>query len=114
MAYWDFDAKLCGNCRYWELLAGSQKDWDDGEWRQPYGVAGYNTDGKSSPCRRHAPIQTDINRYPGETAVWPNTKRTDWCGDFDARAGERKLKQDYHVGGEGDGKWRNWRGEIVR
>lgn len=81
MDNWNDRAPLCGNCRHWPL-SGYQFDWDGCE---PLGTGGHSCDGTVSDCRLHAPIAVKSDRYPSETAMWPTTRKTDHCGDFELR-----------------------------
>ncbi len=85
---WDVSAKLCGNCKFWPLSGFGSYEWTDGYGRytSPTGMGGSSCNGDYSPCRRHAPTQAAPKNY-GVTAhaVWPETRREEWCGDFEAR-----------------------------
>lgn len=79
MTKWDASKVACGNCQYW-LLGLYQPDFDGAE---PKGAGGPHTDGSVSDCRAKPPIHIQ-----GGSAVWPPTKRDDWCGAFKAREGK--------------------------
>lgn len=96
---WDVSTPLCGNCRFWPLSGYGKHSWDYGSLTSlgPSGQGGYNTDGSVSGCRRHAPIKA-ADREGGviSYALWPETFKTDFCGDFESRPGfgSAKLKED--------------------
>ena len=46
----------CATCRFWNET--------------------YSTEGQ---CRAHVPVIT------GTASMWPNTRATDWCGEYDPR-----------------------------
>lgn len=114
---WDFDAKVCGNCRHWQLSGYSRNQWNDGEWSDPRGIGGYHCDGSVSDCRRHAPI----GAKPGDVikqAIWPQTGTQDSCGDFERREGDRKLKEHWRVNSETNEievlpGLMDWRGNVI-
>lgn len=57
---------ICGGCRWWMRI-----DSDVGQ------------------CRRYPPsLVVDID--PGVVSLWPDTKRTRWCGEWAAIALEGK------------------------
>lgn len=66
----------CGSCKYWELSGYAQMNGMES------GVGGYHTDGSVSNCRRNAPQELRQDRYPSANVVWPQTNKTDWCGDW--------------------------------
>ena len=65
------DRQMCGTCRFWARGYGGT------------GAGGPHCDGTISRCVRHAPKQVNPKKYPHDTAVWPETKSTDWCGDWE-------------------------------
>lgn len=75
----------CEFCRYWPVSGGSDDRW--------YGLGGHNTDGSVSDCRRRAPAERREGRELHGSAEWPTTKRTDWCGDFEADPSRTSLPE---------------------
>jgi len=89
---WDREAKLCANCRFWPLSGYGETVWKN-DYGRPSGISGFQTDGSVSDCRRHAPTELNQERRPGETAIWPRTLATDYCGDFERRELPQGVKQ---------------------
>ena len=73
-------AETCNSCRFWP----TRGEPIDGRY---WGIGGPHTDGSVSDCRRHAPRQVKdrASSYPHDSAIWPETKSYDWCGDYEAR-----------------------------
>lgn len=65
----------CESCRFWPAKR---------ETYGTYGLHGPSTDGSVSDCRRHSPrdVQDATPRYAAN-AVWPQTRREDWCGEYE-------------------------------
>lgn len=85
MSEWDRNAEKCGNCMFWPLSPFGQGEWDRKNNFPPSGIGGYATDGTVSDCRANPPMAMNGDRYPGKTAIWPQTERWDWCGQFKKR-----------------------------
>lgn len=88
---WSVTDKVCGNCQFWQLSGYGQREWLEGSYGRytsPTGSGGNHCDGGYSTCRRHAPTQA-APKNGGVTAhaIWPETAREDWCGDFQQRHG---------------------------
>jgi hypothetical protein len=66
-------SRECGRCAYWAAPVADK------------GAAVP----KEAPCRRRSPVPMPVEknfRVFDFRAVWPVTKPTDWCGDFEALA----------------------------
>lgn len=57
----------CGNCRFFACFGCT-----------------YPGPGE---CRKRAPV----GNSPGDVAVWPRVRRSDWCGDYERRAAENQA-----------------------
>ncbi len=79
---WNRSVECCGNCAFWPLGYQSGSDHLGSE---PYGIGGHHTDGSVSECRRHAPISANHEMRLSGSAIWPTTKKRDYCGDFELR-----------------------------
>jgi hypothetical protein len=66
----------CQICRFWEESEYSKRNC---VLDRRSGVVGHHTDGSASNCRRRAPVGRG-EHY----AIWPVTKKGDWCGEFEA------------------------------
>ncbi len=78
---WNTLVECCGNCAFWPL-GGYQHDFAGAE---PLGIGGHHTNGNVSECRRYAPRELDHERSPGATRHFPQTEKTDFCGEFELR-----------------------------